>query len=472
MNNKVESKNKGNKAISKPDERKYVLIVSVIASFLSAFTTSAIAIALPSIAEQFSISGIIQNWISISFLLAVAVFSVPLGKVSGKIGLKKSFSIGLIIFAISSFFASISSSAEMLIVARIIQGISSAMLSITTLAMVAEALPPNERGKGIGLNISGVYVGLTLAPVIGGILTKNFGWASLFYICIPIALIILLITHLKVSGDWKTGVKDKFDYIGTIIYALAIVLFLYGFTILNELTGQIFLIIGIILFIIFIKWELTHELPVFNVELFKNPIFASASLASLITYLASFVVTYILNYHLQYVKGFDPQSAGMILISTPILMAILSPFAGKLSDKINPQILAGIGASFITLSMFILIFLNYDTSIYIIVFAMILQGVGYGLFSSPNTNAIMGSVPRKLSSLASATVSTLRVIGQTLSLGMLTVIFAIILGSSLLSADLPGLIKSSQLAMTISTILCVIAIVLSLIGLNSKKNRN
>jgi MFS family permease len=222
----------------------------------------------------------------------------------------------------------------------------------------------------------------------------------------------------------------------------------------------------------FVKWELKHEMPVFNVELFKNPIFASSSLASLITYLASFLVTYILNYHLQYVNEFDPQTSGMILIATPILMAILSPFAGKFSDKINPQILAAIGAGFITVSMFILIFLNESTSILIIIFSMILQGIGYGLFTSPNTNAIMGSVPKKLSSLASATVSTMRTIGQTVSLGMLTVIFAIILGSSPISGHLDGLIESSQIAMTISTILCVIAIISSLIGLESKKNKN
>jgi MFS family permease len=245
---------------------------------------------------------------------------------------------------------------------------------------------------------------LTLGPFIGGILTKHGGWVSLFYVCIPFAVIILLITLLKVSWEWKTDVKDKFDYIRTMFYALAMLLFLYGFTILNELNGQILLIIGSIIFIIFIKWELKHDFPVFNVELFKNPVFTSSSLASLITYLASFLVTYILNYHLQYVKGFDPQTSGMILITTPILMAIISLFSGKLSDKINPQILAAIGASFITLSMSILIFLNENTSTEMIIFAMMIQGIGYGLFSSPNTTAIMESVPKELSSLASATV--------------------------------------------------------------------
>jgi EmrB/QacA subfamily drug resistance transporter len=443
-----------------------------MASFLTSFTTSAIAVALPEIAKEFVISGVMQNWIAIAFFLAVAVFSVPFGKLSGKIGLKKSFSIGLIVFALSSILAAFSNSETVLITARIIQGISSVMLNVTTIAMVTEALPSNEIGEGIGLNISGVYIGFTLAPVIGGILTENFGWSSIFYICIPVALLTLLITYLKISEEWKTGVKDKFDYIGTIFYSLAMILFLYGFTILNKLNGQILLIIGIIIFIIFIRWELKNQTPVFNIKLFKNPIFTSASLASLITYLASFIVTYILTYHLQYVKGFNPQVAGIILISTPILMAIISPFAGKLSDKINPQILTGVGASFITTSMFILIFLNKNTSIAIIIIAMMLQGIGFSLFSSPNINTIMGSVPKQLSSLASATVSTARVIGQALSLGMLIMIFAMILESSPILGHLDELIESSQLSMIISTILCVIAILLSLVGLKSKKNKN
>ncbi|MDR2873935.1 MAG: MFS transporter [Methanobrevibacter sp.] len=471
MTNNVAKKDNINK-LSKPNEKKYILIMSVLASFLSAFESSALSVALPSIGKHFLINGVLQNWIPLSYILVVAVLSVPFGKLAGKFGLKKFFSTGLIIFIIGLFFASFSTSADMLIIARIIQGISATMLYVTTLAMITEALPPNERGKGIGLNVSGVYIGLTLSSVIGGILTQNLGWASIFYICIPIAVIVLLLALFKVSGDWKIDAKDKFDYIGAIIYSIAIFLVFYGFTILNDLNGQISLIVGIIMFIIFIKWESRSEFPVFNLKLFKNPVFTSSSFAALITYLASFLVTYVLNYHLQYVNNYNPQTSGLILITTPILMAIIAPFAGKLSDKINSQLLAAIGASFITIAMFILIFLDYGTSNEVIIFAMLVQGIGFGLFSSPNTNAIMGAVPKKLSSVASSTVSTMRVMGQTLSLGMLTVIFTIIIGNVPIWNNLDGLIKSSHLALTFSTILCAISILCSLVGLKSKKNRS
>jgi MFS family permease len=415
------------------------------------------------------LSGVVQNWVATSFLLAIAIFSVPFGKLSGKFGLKKSFLLGLIIFAFFSVIAFFSFSAEMLIIIRFFQGLGASIINITTIAIVTQALPPQKRGEGIGLNISGVYIGLTLAPVIGGLLTHLFGWRSIFLSVVPFIVLIILATLLKIPQEWLEYENDKFDYIGSFIYSLAILLLIYGFTILNETTGLILVIISIVLLITFAKWESSYEFPVLNVKMFNNINFTSSTIASLISYIATFVVTYILTYYLQYAKGMDPQTAGFILISTPIFMAILAPFAGKLSDKIYPQILAAIGMCFVTVSLFILIFMDENTPLYIIIISMVLQGIGYGLFSSPNTNAIMGSVPRHLSSIASATVSTMRVIGQTLSLGMLTVIFAFFLGSNPITGHIPQLLQSSTSALAISTILCLISILASLVGIKSHK---
>lgn len=158
----------------------------------------------------------------------------------------------------------------------------------------------------------------------------------------------------------------------------------------------------------------------------------------------------------------DPQTTGLILIVTPALMALIAPFSGKLSDKIEPQKLASLGMVFVTVAIFILIFLDKSMPLYVIVVSMVLQGIGYGIFSSPNTNSIMGSVPRKFASLASATVSTVRVIGQTMSLGMLTVIFAVIMGSvPIIPRYFSLLILSSQIACVFSTVLCFIAVIAS-----------
>lgn len=203
-------------------------------------------------------------------------------------------------------------------------------------------------------------------------------------------------------------------------------------------------------------------------HLFRNVKYTSSNIASLISYFATFVVTYILNYHLQYLNGFSPETTGLILIVTPLIMAIGAPIAGRLSDKINPQILAAIGMIIVSIALVILCFLDETTPLYMIFISMILQGVGFSLFSTPNNNVILGSVDKKDIATASASLSTVRTIGQSFSLGLLTLVFAYIMGNvPIIPQHYPQLILSSQVTMIISTILCIIAILLSLMGIKS-----
>ena len=459
--------------VTDPSKKMYILIVAGLATFFSAFITTSITVALPTIANQFQIDVIVQTWIATIFLLAVAICSAPFGKISGKFGLKKFLMLGVLIMLFSCLGAAFSTSAEMLLLFRAFQGVGSAMLSVSTVALVSQAMPFEERGKAIGINISCVYIGLTLGPVVGGIVTQYIGWETMFLIVIPFLIINLIICHLKVDQEWKMGEKDSFDYIGTILYSIGILLGIYGFTIINTLTGVILAIIGLIVLGGFVRYELKQKTPVFEVKLFKNTKFSSSTLAALISYLATFLITLIITYHLQYIKGMDPQYIGLILIVTSGLMAIIAPFSGRLSDKINPQKLSAIGMIFVALSVAILSFLDANTPLYVIIIAMALEGIGLGLFTSPNTNAIMSSVPRKFTSIASATVSTARVVGQTLSLGMFTILLAVIVGSvQVLPDTYPELILSSQIAFIISTVLCIIAILLSFAGIKSKTSLN
>ncbi|MDL2271150.1 MFS transporter, partial [Methanobrevibacter sp. OttesenSCG-928-I08] len=406
-------------------------------------------------------------------LLAIAICSVPAGKLTGKYGLKKSLFIGVLIFLFGSIGSALAFSSYSLLFFRILQGIGAAILNVTSLAMIVEALPPKNRGRGVGINVAGTYIGLSLAPVIGGILTYNFGWRSVFYLTIPFIILVLILTVVKIKTEWITGENESFDKLGSVLFSIGILLFIYGFTVIHEYSGILLVIIGLGLLAYFVYWELKQRYPVFSMSLFKNAKFTSSIAASLISYFATFVITYILNYHLQYIRGFDSQTAGFFLIVTPLMMAIISPFAGRLSDKINPQKLAAIGMSLVSIALIILCFLNENFPLYLIIVAMFLQGLGYGLFSSPNTNSIMSSVPKKDTSTASAAVSTVRVIGQTLSLGMLTVIFAIIMGNvPIIPANYNLLISSSQIACIISVICCVIAVFASLVGLKSKDKYN
>jgi len=444
--------------------KDYVLIVSMMISFTVAFFTSVTAILLPEFSKEFFMSNILQNWVATIYLLAIAILSVPIGKISQKFGLKKFLIIGIFVLLLGSIGVALSFSSYSLLFFRAFQGVGAAILNVCSMSLVVEALPPQERGKGVGFITAGVYIGLSLAPVLGGLLNYNLGWRSVFFIAIPLIVFILIITIIKIKGEWKTiSENEPFDKKGSILFSIGIFSFIYGFSILNEFLGMILAVIGVISLVLFVILELK----------FKNSKFLSSNIASLISYFATFVITYILNYYLQYVRGMDSQTAGFFLIITPLMMAIIAPYAGRLSDKINPQKLAALGMSLVTIALFILCFLSKSLPLYIIVIAMFLQGVGYGLFSSPNTNAIMSSVPKKYTPIASASVATVRVIGQSLSLGMLTVIFAIVMGNvTIVPSNFHLLILSSQIACVVSTIACIIAIFASLVGIKSKDQFN
>jgi len=356
---------------------------------------------------------------------------------------------------------------------RIIQGVGVAFLNVSAMAMVVQAVKPQNRGKALGFTVTGVYLATSLSPVICGFLVHNLGWRSMFYFVIPFLVLCIILMIVKIPQEWKTYQHDTIDKIGSLLYGVGILLFIYGFTSLITTTGKILTVAGIILLVIFAAYELRQKSPVFNMNLFKNKKFTSSNIAALCSYLAIMVVTTILNYHFQYVRNWDAQTSGIILIITPIIMAIIAPNAGKLSDKIHPQKLAAIGMAIASIALAILSFLNATTPIYIVILAMILQGIGMGLFSSPNMNAIMSSVPPKDAPTASASQATMRTIGQTMSLGLLTLIFAWIMGNLELSSKYAGMIiQSSQIICIICTFACILAIFASLIGIKSADKFN
>ena len=451
----------------------YVVFVAFITSFFSIFLSNGIIIGVPAIAQEFGMNNVIQNWVPTIFFLVVAIFTVPAGQISGKYGVKKSLLAGVIVYLIASIGAVLSFSTESFLIFRMMQGAGVAFLNVSAMAMVVHAVKPQNRGKALGFTSTGIYLATSLSPVMCGLLVYNFGWRSMFYFVIPFLVLCIILMILKIPQDWKTYEHDKIDKFGSILYGFGILAFIYGFTTLIRPSGLILTIIGIILIIIFAAYELRQTTPVFNIKLFKNRKFASSNIAALCSYIAVMVVTTILNYHFQYVRGWNAEMSGLILIITPILMAIISPNSGKLSDRIHPQKLAAIGMAIATVALVILTFLTKDTPLYLVIIAMILQGIGMGLFSSPNMNAIMSSVPPKDAPTASASQATMRTIGQTMSLGLSTLVFAWIMGNLQLSTQYAGLIvQSSQIVCGICTVACVLAIFASLVGIRSKDEFN
>ncbi len=453
------------------EQKNLILLICTVLSFFTVFAVNAVTIVIPSIATEFGMSNIIQNWVTIIFLLVVAVLSIPAGQISGKYGLKKVTIVSIVLFIIISIVNVLVTSQEQFLLCRLILGISLAFINVTSMAMIVNAFPPEERGKALGINITGVYVGLSLSPVIGGILDYNLGWRSVVLFGVPFLFAILALLLTRINEEWSSFENMPLDIKGSFAYGIGIVLFMYGFTILNTQMGILLTVLGLIILVIFGLIELKQEYPVFDIRFFKNHKFLSANFASLCAYLATYAVTTILNYHLQYIKGFDSQTAGMILLVAPLCQVVLAPIAGRLSDKFVPQILAAIGMALGTVSLFLFSSLDAATPMVFLIVSMIIYGIGFGLFSPPNTNVIMGSVSPKDTSVASAAVATMRTVGQAMSMGILTLVFAFVMGDvPIIEQYYPLLISSCQITCIICVVLCIASVFASFVGIKSNSS--
>ena len=440
------------------------LAVASLSSFITPFMISSIYIALPVIGKEFEADAVILSWVATSYLLAAAVSLVPFGKLADIYGRKKIYMIGMIILTLMSFFSAISVSAPMLIVFRIFQGAGSAMVYATGIAILSSVYPPQERGKVLGIAVAAIYMGLSCGPFFGGFLTQHLGWRSIFLINIPFGVVIILLIISKLKGEWKDAEGQKFDLTGSIIYGTAIFAFMYGISILPTAMSVILILTGVVGLVAFVKWELVVASPVFEVNLFvTNRTYAYSCLAALVNYSATFAVAFLLSLYLQYIKGLPPQVAGMVLVANPIMQAAFSPLAGRLSDRIEPRVISSLGMGLTALGLVLLIMLNNHTSLLYIISSLLILGFGFALFSSPNMNAIMGSVDKRLYGIASASVGTMRLLGQMLSMGIVTLIFSLYIGRAQITPQSYSvLIKSVRVAFLVFSCFCAGGIFFSL----------
>lgn len=446
----------------------YAIIITSITTFFVAYISSAISIVLPTMAQYFSMNDVLQNWISLIYLLVIAVFSIPCGFFSKRYGLKNSLLIGTIIFLVGSIFSALADSSLIIILSRAIEGLGAAFLYVSGTAIIVKAVPDKIRGLALGINLATFYMGLTAAPFLGGFLSSNYGWQMIFYIQIPFLIVAIFLIFFKINKNWVTAKNEPIDLIGLFFVSLAILILMYGFSILNQIQGIILIIVGLILSVFYVRWSLKQKYPTFNLRLFKNTNFLTSNIASLTSYIGIYVLTYILNYHFQYINGFSSELSGALLIIAPLVMTFAAVLAGRMSDKRNPQVVAIIGLVIVFVSTIMITFMDKLSSLNYIILAMVLYGMGYGLFASPNTKIIMSSVPAKENSTASASVATSKYIGKTLSLALFTVIFSIIIGNvSIGPSNYALVILSSQITCGICTVFVFIALISTIIGYKS-----
>jgi EmrB/QacA subfamily drug resistance transporter len=425
---------------------------------------SSVNIALPSIGADFSLSAVTLGWIATSYLLASAVCLVPLGRAADIYGRKKVLVSGLALYGLFSAACAFSFSPSFLLAARVLQGASGAMIFATGVAILITYFPPGERGKALGINVAAVYAGLSLGPFLGGLLTQNFGWRSIFAVNALLGLAAALPASRFLPGDPPVQKKACFDTTGSVIYGVSMAAFVFALSRLPDINAFLLMAAGAAGLLFFIKWETKIPEPVMEIGLFRNnPVFAYSNAAALINYSATAAVAFFLSLYLQYLKGMTPQGAGLVLVSQPVVMMLLSPYMGRLSDRFEPRLLASAGMALTASGLALIVFLNGASSMAYIVFTLIVMGAGFALFSSPNTNAVMSSVDREVYGVASATLSTMRLTGQMLSMGISTMILSLFIGHGRITPDKAGaFIAGMKTAFSIFVVLCLLGIPASL----------
>lgn len=439
------------------------LLVGTLTSFMGPFMISAVNVALPTIQEELQMDAVQLSWIATAYLLAVAIGLVPSGKIADIYGRKKVFATGLAVYTIGSAAAIFADSAIFLIATRVFQGLGSSMFVSTGMAILTSVFPGKDRGRVIGIYVAAVYIGLSAGPFIGGLLTQFFGWRSIFILMLPLGVFALLLTLHSLRGEWKGKGGQHLDIIGSLLYISAILSLVYGATRLPQTMGIFLVLTGSMLLIIFVRHQLSTRFPVFDVTLFTtNKTFAFSSLAALLNYSATFAVTFLLSLYLQYIKGMSPQTAGVVLMAQPVMMALFSPTAGKLSDRIEPRLIASVGMVVTVVGVSLFSILKPETHLIFIIANLILLGIGFALFSSPNMSAIMGAVQQQDYGLASGAVATMRLLGQMFSMAMATVVLSLIVGRQAITPENYGLfLKSLQMVFMISAGLCLCGVYFS-----------
>ena len=444
---------------------KIVLIVVMGTSFVTPFMGSAMNIAIPSIGQEFQASAMDLSWIVSSYILATVACLLPVGRFADIRGRSRIYTAGILIFSAATLGCGFAGSLAWLIGFRILQGIGASCIFSTGIALLAAVYPLEKRGQALGFSTASTYVGLSAGPVLGGLISFHLGWRSIFWISAVLGLMMFLLAYRHLRREAGGAAGEAFDWPGCLLYMFGLVASLQGFAFLTDGLGPALLLCaGVALLAGFAAYERRREYPLLEVRLFtENLTFAFSNMAAMINYCATFAVGFLASLYLQLVLGLDARSAGLVMLSQPLLMAVFSPFAGQLSDRMEPRIVASGGMALTALGLFLFVFVDGDSPLPLVIAELSLMGLGFAFFSSPNNNAIMGSVVKEKYGVAASTMATMRMIGQAVSISTVALIMAWYGGRSALgSHSAPMVLQSIRSALMIFSGLSVIGILFSL----------
>ncbi|WP_101912934.1 MFS transporter [Megasphaera vaginalis (ex Bordigoni et al. 2020)] len=436
-------------------DEKRVSLAIYITAFIGSYLSTAINIAIPAISSEFSAPADTLGWVVTSFLIASAAFLLPFGKLADLKGRRKTYTVSLAVFALSTLTAAASFSIEWLIICRIVQGAALAATYVTYMPILLAVTDEAHYGRRLGIAVSLTYLGLSCGPVAGGFLTQFSGWRSIFILAFAFQLSSLFLLF-PVRAEWYSRTVPYVNFPGSVLAVTSITFFLYGLSHISE--SYVPCGAGILLLALFILHEKRCAYPLLPLFLFRNLTFTMSNAAALIQYSATYGISFLLSLYLQLVLQLTPLSSGLILLIQPLLMAALSTKAGDLADRYGPRLIASIGIAVTTAGLSAFAFTAAPT-VAMTAANLILIGIGAALFGAPNNSAIMGAVPVDHRGTASGVLALVRNCGQAMSMAIVTFIFHATAGTAAYGVAVAATVRSSFL---IFTGLCALAVFASL----------
>ena len=399
-------------------EQKAVCFAIIMITFVSAIFGSAMNLLVPIMGKDFNVSASVVGWIMTSFTITVALLSIPFGRLADMVGKKRVFVPGILIFSVFSLMPVFVQSFAVMLIFRVLQAIGGAMFFSTTTAIIANVFPEGERGKAVGLMIASMYVGLTIGPIGAGTMNYYFGWRSVFIITFVLSAIAFVMALKKIPKD--SGVLQKFSL-----------------NIFRDLAYIVKLFAG-------------------------NFVYAALNMTILIASGIGYGMVYLMSLYLQVVMGLPSQTAGFVLIAQSIFMTMISPFAGRLSDRVSPFKLIVLGISTCVVGLGLGTFINVNFPLWLVIVALSISGIGFGLFTPPNTIAAMSCVETKDYGTASAVLVTMRYFGYSLTIAVTSVVAGIYMGNVPLAyAEIDVLIKTIRTSFVVFLMLCLFGVFLA-----------
>ncbi len=415
-------------AIDKLPSKWTVLVILAIGIFMATLDSSIVNISLPTISSYFHVplSGEIE-WVIIAYLVVIAGVLLTIGRLADMVGRKNLLVIGLVVFTLGSTICGASPNLGILIAARAFQGLGGALIMSVSPAILTSAFPPQERGRALGLNAVAVALGTSVGPTLGGLITANFSWRWIFYVNVPLG-VIGVVASMLVLKERSQRVNGRFDPTGAILLAIGLVTLTLGLSFGQEWGWSspallATLAICVLAFILLIVVERRVSDPVIDFHMLQNRVFVSANISLIMSFLALFAVSFMLPFYLEELRNIPLVEAGLLLTPLPLAIALIAPFSGVLADRLGSRWLAASGLAIACLGLFLISQLNAQSSVWDIVWRLLVAGIGQALFQSPNNSALMGAAPRNRQGVASGFLATGRVMGQSISVALAGAIF-------------------------------------------------